>query len=180
MKKIIFLIGIIVFLSFIGCNNNSNDNHCSHNWEWRVTSTDGAGIETETCSLCDETRGTRYIKSINPIYYLSGVYYDIENDIEGIFTIDKNSIIIKLDNEELINILGVYTSNVVIENSNWSWAYLFNSSGKIGFISIDADEYLELGLGYTECYDSNYGSIFDNPPDFSDMKDDYKGFGRSN
>lgn len=45
------------------------DYTCTHNWEWKITTaatTESEGLETETCTICGETRETRPIPKLFP------------------------------------------------------------------------------------------------------------------
>jgi phosphate transport system substrate-binding protein len=58
------IIGIfaIIAFAFFACDDKS-DTH-THDWQWEITTPATAeddGLETETCSICGETRGTRVI-----------------------------------------------------------------------------------------------------------------------
>ena len=81
IKKLTARAGIIVLLIAVcsllivscgdsGLGDNSSSGH-THDWGWKVTSTVGAGLETETCSICSETRNTRYINKVDEKYQFS-------------------------------------------------------------------------------------------------------------
>ena len=66
-RLIFSVIAITVFsaLLMVGCGKD-DDSH-THDWQWIVTTPATAeedGLETETCSICGETRGTRVIPQI--------------------------------------------------------------------------------------------------------------------
>ena len=67
-KHFIFLAIIAIFgivIAFTACDDGNKP--CSHNWEWKVTTPatlEADGLETEICSICNETRGTRPIPKL--------------------------------------------------------------------------------------------------------------------
>ena len=63
-RLIFSVMAVTVFsaLLMVGCGKD-DDSH-THDWQWVVTTpatADEDGLETETCSICGETRGTRVI-----------------------------------------------------------------------------------------------------------------------
>jgi hypothetical protein len=57
---------IALSFGFVGCPDG-NDNTHTHDWKWVVTTpttTEAEGVETETCSICGKTRGTRLIPQL--------------------------------------------------------------------------------------------------------------------
>ena len=82
-NKLFSLMGILAIMlvfgmAVAGCDKDAS---CDHAWEWRMTTNPTAtasGIETETCRLCGETRGTRVVPAFGeptPANPLIGIWY---------------------------------------------------------------------------------------------------------
>jgi hypothetical protein len=76
------LVYVIAFWGIIVCfsacpPDGGNGTKCNHNWEWVVTTpatTETEGLETEICTVCSETRGTRPIDKITPEQPIAKTY----------------------------------------------------------------------------------------------------------
>jgi hypothetical protein len=94
MKLKLFVLLMIVF-TITSCDN---DNNCTHEWEWIVTTVateDATGLETETCKHCDETRSTRDIPKIIPQPIPCSVCNEIP--CECCICVPTNGIILKIE-----------------------------------------------------------------------------------
>jgi len=57
---LVILAVFAIVVGFVGCDGDT----CNHNWQWVVATPatlEADGLETETCSICGETKGTRPI-----------------------------------------------------------------------------------------------------------------------
>ena len=66
MKKMRFLGIIALAFAFFACDNDKETTH-THDYQWVVTTpatTEAEGVETETCTTCGQTNGTRPISRI--------------------------------------------------------------------------------------------------------------------
>jgi len=60
---------LIIAITFITCDNDNKETH-THDWQWVPTipaTTEADGVETQTCSTCGATNGTRPIAKLAPI-----------------------------------------------------------------------------------------------------------------
>ena len=107
-----FGLGIMVMVLVFGMTIVGCGEECVHIWEWKITTPateTTEGLETETCTICDKTRGTRIIPATN------------NGDTGGIFTLTGippkyNGMYAYSESEDLLQTMVL----VGAESINWS------------------------------------------------------------
>ena len=68
LNGMVFAMATIIGIALTACDNGNTHNH-THDWQWVTTTPateEADGEETEKCSICGETRGTRPIPKLPP------------------------------------------------------------------------------------------------------------------